>query len=55
MRAPHSWDYTTGECSTCDFAPIARSGDGNLFESVTEALEYAADTGTGYVELVRST
>ena len=48
----HVWDTVKGECTVCDFMPVARDSQGNLYDSVTDALKAAADgNGAEYVEL----
>ena len=48
----HTWDTTTGECTKCGFVPAAKDSQGNLYDSVTDALEAVADgNGAEYVEL----
>ena len=39
----HTWDTTTGECTKCGFVPAAKDSQGNLYDSVTDALEAVAD------------
>ena len=50
----HSYDNKTGECTKCGFAPVAVDENDNLYDSVTDALEEAARTGTKSVKLIQS-
>ncbi len=50
----HSYDNKTGECTECGFAPVAVDENDNLYDSVTDALEEAARTGTKSVKLIQS-
>lgn len=48
----HIWDSETGECTKCKFVPVAKDSLENLYDSVTDALEAAANgNGAEYVEL----
>ena len=50
-EADHVWDTTTGACTTCDFAPVAMDSEGNLYASVTKALDAVADGKAEYAKL----
>ena len=50
-EADHVWDTTTGACTTCGFAPVAMDSEGNLYASVTKALDAVADGKAEYAKL----
>ncbi len=54
QQEEHSYDNKTGECTECGFAPVAVDENDNLYDSVTDALEEAARTGTKSVKLIQS-